>query len=320
MSCFLKEGRVSLALGCVCTLLFTGAHAWGQKVIATIPLDNTPAGVGVDYVAQKVYVAVQSEVEVIDEKDHKVVASFNLPTDWTITDVKPNPATGLIYVAAEGGGLWVLDPKTLFPLAMININAAALAVDPVTNMIYVSDFNNTLCVVDGKWSTLVKQITVDGIQNVAVNPATNRIYVARGLFPGHVEVIDGKTYRKIADPAAGGDLSFDVAVDPVHDLFFSSEQLGTVSIYDGKTNKRTGSVTIKGEPTGIVADPKVKTVYAADYENNDVDVLNEASKRVERKVSVGARTSPEYMDIDPFRGFLYVADSGSNTLKVIKTH
>lgn len=313
-----KKPGVVLAATCLAILRTCTQGASAQTVIATIPLAGSPGGIGVDPVAQKIYVAEGPQVQVIDEKTNTPVASFTINTNWAITDVKPNPATGLIYVAAQNGGMWVVDPKTYQPITMVNVNAVTLAVNPATNTIFASDFNNTLWAVDGKSNTIVTQISINGIENVAVNPATNTIYAAQDLFPGQITVINGKNYKEVATVKAGSGLSFDVTTDAEHNQFFSGDQMGTVSMYDGKTNKLIAAPNTGGQMVGVSADPAVGKVYAADYQNNVVDVLSETTHTVINSIPVG--TNPEYMDIDPFRGFLYVGNSSSSSLTVLKTH
>src|ERR1700676_21757 len=101
MSSVAAKGRYSLVLACACTLAAAVGSLNAQTIVTTIPLANSPAGIGEDPVAKRVYVAEYRNVEVVDEKTNTVVSSFNLPTTGSITDVKPNAATGLIYVAVE---------------------------------------------------------------------------------------------------------------------------------------------------------------------------------------------------------------------------
>lgn len=323
-SSFVK-GKTSLALACLCLSAFTAATASAQSVIANVQLANSPNGIGVNPFAGKVYVAVGNAVQVIDQTTNAVVNRFNLPTEWTITDVKPNPATGLIYVATELGGLFVVSPKTYLPTAFINANAATLAINPFTNKIYASDFQGSIYAIDGATNTIDAIIPVTALENIAVNPVTNRIYAAQDLFPGKVTVIDGKTNQVITSVAGGGYLSFDVAVDPYHNKFYSSDEFGTVSIFDGATNTLQGSVAVSGQPAGLSVDPWTQKVYAMNYSGNVVDVIDGAKKTLIQSIPVG--TSPEYSDFDPARGILYVGNSGAaagytspaETLSVIKT-
>lgn len=317
MSNSLLRGRLSLTLACACVLAAPLASLNAQTVVATIPLANSPAGIGEDPVAKRVYVAEYSQVQVINELTNAVVNTFNLPVTGSITDVKPNPATGLIYVAVEQNGLYVVSPKTFLPVAFVNVPATTLAVDYATNTIYASDFNTNLYVIDGNSNTIDKTITVDGIENVSVNPVTNRIYAAQNLFPAKVAVINGKNNKVIADVSGGGNLGFDVTVDSIHNRFADSEELGSVSVFNGATNTLTGTVQVGGSPAGVRIDPVTQKLYEADNSTNLVNVIDPTTNTIIGSVTVG--TNPLYMEINQLTGVLYVGDSGSNSLSVVKT-
>src|ERR1700709_2490273 len=69
----------------------------------------------------------------------------------------------------------------------------AVAVNPVTNKVYVANQNSgTVTVIDGATNTTTA-VAVEGTPHaVAVNPATNKVYVAN-LGSNTVTVIDGAT-------------------------------------------------------------------------------------------------------------------------------
>jgi DNA-binding beta-propeller fold protein YncE len=179
--------------------------------------------------------------------------------------------------------------------------------------------------VDGKSGNINAAIPVEALENVAVNPFTNRVYAAQDLFPGKVTVIDGKTNQVIADVTGGGDLSFDVGVDPSHNLFYSTDQFGTLSVFDGKTNTLTATVALPGQPTGIAVDPLAHKIYVSDIADSAVDIVDGKTNTLIGTVAVGS--SPTYSAINPANGLLYVGNTGqsqnytpsSETLSVIKT-
>lgn len=317
MSSEVPKGKFALVLACACLLAAASASLNAQTVVTTIPLANTPAGIGEDPVAGRVYVAEYSQVQVIDENTNTVIRTFNLPTTFSITDAKPNPATGLIYVAAQGGGLYVVSPVTFLPVAFVNINAVAVAVNYAKNNIYVSDFNSNLYVIDGKHNRVDRTIAVNGIENVAVNPYTDRIYAAQNVFPAKVAVINGKNNKIIAEVSGGGFLGFDVTVDQLHNKFADSEEFGSVSLFNGATNTLTGTVQVGGAPAGVRIDPVTQRLYVADTSSNAVNVIDTTTRTIVGSVLVGS--NPEYMDINQLTGMLYVGDTGSNSLTVVKT-
>ena len=87
-----------------------------------------------------------------------------------------------------------------------------LAVNPVTNKVYVANRNSaTLGIIDG--DTLgTSSVSVGGGPNdVAVNPVTNKIYVANQ--GGGVTVIDGTNNTTTTTPA--GVTPYAIALNPI---------------------------------------------------------------------------------------------------------
>src|SRR5207244_4138226 len=68
----------------------------------------------------------------------------------------------------------------------------AVAVNPVTNKIYVANFSGDVTVIDGASNNTSTVTAGTGPFAVAVNPVTNKIYVAN-VSSNDVTVIDGAT-------------------------------------------------------------------------------------------------------------------------------
>lgn len=207
----------------------------------------------------------------------------------------------------------------------MNVNAASVAVNSVTNKIYASDFEQNLYVVDGASNMIDTTITIQGIQNIAVNPFTNRIYAAVETNPGEVAVVDGKYNQVIAQPKAASGLSTGVAVDPFRDIIYSADPnllsqsgAGTVSVYNGKTNTLVASTTLEGTPALVVEDPVTFTVYASSYSNNTVDIIDGSNNKLIDSLVVGLQ--PQYMTDDPVNKLLYVGCQGPNDANGFPTY
>lgn len=315
------------------------ATANAQSVIATIPIENFAGGGAVDPEAKLAYIPTYAgdngtvaQITVVNETNQKIERYISLDTDWGTTSAALNYKTGVLWVATQYGGLWAVNPKSGKTVGFVNIQATSVAVNSETNMVYASDFDSNLYAVDGATDTIVADINVQGIENVAVNPVTNTIYAAVEFNPGEVAVIDGKTNQIIAQPTAASGLTFGVAVDPFRNIFYSSDtnQLsssgtGTVSVYNGKTNTLTTSVTLEGWPALVVEDPVTFTVYASNYPEGTVDIIDGATNTLTGSVAVGSQ--PQYMTDDPLHKLLYVGCQGPNdangdptfVLYVIKT-
>lgn len=324
--------KLSPVFVCLCTIPFAASFALGQTVIATIPVAGFAGQGAADPITQKVYIPTGAgsdgigQVTVIDEKTNTIAGIITVATDWQVVAVAWNPVKNLLYVGAENGGLFIVNPKTHATVGFINVNASSLAFNPATNKIYASDFNSNLYVIDAETGNIETTIAIQGIENIAVNPVTNRIYAAvQDFSPGAVAVVDGSTNQVIAQVPAGSGLTFGVAVDPIRNVFYSAEQFGTMTVYDGRTNTETTAVTIPGQPSGLSFDPITRLAYVSNYAANSVDIVNGATDEITGSVAVG--NQPEYSTDDPFHKLLYVGTSSTNAqgepvfaLSVIKTN
>ncbi len=220
---------------------------------------SSPIPIAVDTTRNKVYVVTcpnsscfSAEVAVIDGATLSVsfVGVGNIPTAIAVDE-----ATNKIYVANSCSGcggysatLTVVDGTTL-STTTINLQYnyyyvnAALAINPVTNKIYVTnscgpnngcfDSDGTVSVVDGA-TLAVTTVTVGRFPNaVAVNTATNKIYVTNSTaWPQSLTIIDGSTLSITtvlipSDPVA---LAVDQAANKIY-VNLGSE----LAVIDGRT-------------------------------------------------------------------------------------
>ena len=82
-----------------------------------------------------------------------------------------------------------------------------VAVNPNTNLIYVTNFNNgyngNVSVIDGASNTVVATMAVaSGLWGLALNPNTNLVYVP-SYYDNNVSVIDGDSDTVVATVAVG---------------------------------------------------------------------------------------------------------------------
>ena len=181
----------------------------------------------------------------------------------------------------------------------VGMNPGALAVNPVTNKIYVA---NCVFSSEGMWPSGTVTV-IDGATNattdvpagvcpsaVAVNPVTNKIYVAnsgRDLQSASITVIDGatNTTTTIADqhtPVLGVTA---VAVNPVTNKIYVAFFEG-VTVIDGAANAiittiPAKSITIEFQHGhDMVVDPGRNKVYVsnnAKYLSNSIEVIDGAT-------------------------------------------
>jgi hypothetical protein len=181
--------------------------------------------------------------------------------------------------------------QTASPTGLPAVNRAAVAVNPWTNKVYLtncapsatsSGANGTVTVIDAA-TNAAKTISV-GIcpSAVAVNPVTNKIYVANfGQQPsstcescvasGNITVIDGATNSTTTLTNPGVKFPYAVAVNPITNKIYVasfSDAVGSSStiltVIDGATNVWSG-LTIHEAPEllGLAVNFSANKIYVA---------------------------------------------------------
>ncbi len=89
----------------------------------------------------------------------------------------------------------------VLPPIPVGTSPAAVAVNPVTNKIYVANASsNTITVIDGATNATTTIAAGTSPNTVAINPVTNKIYVING-GSNNITVVDGATNAMTAWPS-----------------------------------------------------------------------------------------------------------------------
>jgi YVTN family beta-propeller protein len=149
--------------------------------------------------------------------------------------------------------------------------------------------------------------------SVAVNPVTNKIYVA---FHGAVTVIDGATNTPLPILSAVNAGSFPVsaAVNPVtNKIYVTNGNSSSITVIDGASNS-TATINVGSAPESVAVNPLTNKIYVANQGSANVTVVDGATNST---VTVSAGTYPAFVAVNPVTNKIYVANSGSNTVTVI---
>ncbi len=208
-----------------------------------------------------------------------------------LTGVALNTVTNRFYVAdAAGNGgpgtgeVLVFDATTNLQIDTVTAGAfpVGIAVNPVTNMIYVVCINSqNLLVIDGATDKVVATLSVGtNPVAVAVNPATNKVYVADGV---------------------GEDSSAGVSLGSPN-----------LMVVNGATNTVVSQVSLPGlDPVGLAINTKTNTVYIATEVG--LSVVNGANDTV--TANLGS-TSTDATDPNFYGAFDVAVDESINTVYV----
>jgi YVTN family beta-propeller protein len=187
----------------------------------------------------------------------------------------------------------------------------AVAVNPVTNKIYVANLTDDVTVIDGatNGTTIVRVGAVP--EAIAVNPVTNKIYVTNRL-DDNVTVIDGATNGTTT--VSAGTYPRAVAVNPVtNKIYVANIGSDNVTVINGADNSTT-TVSAGDEPCAVVVNPVTNKIYVANYSSNNVTVINGADNST-TTVSTGG--TPLAVAINTATNKIYVANCNSSNVTVI---
>lgn len=337
-----SEGKFLLRAMVPVTQKFaTVAKILGEKVeleraagvLATVRVGKAPRGVAVNPLTNKIYVAVDGSITVMDGTTN---ATKDIPDATTGTSASPfavavNPVTNRVYAAnLFQDTVTVIDGSTDEVIATVPTGRSptALAVNPTTNRIYVAnDDGNSITVIVGSANKDVATIPVGpNPDSVAVNPITNKIYVANENFvgggPGNVMVIDGRTNKAVAT-LNKGPMPFGIAVNPkTNKVYVVGSYLGAsgaITVIDGTTGSTSKiplpSLGLLTTASAVAVNQVSNKIYAASDNYDTVFVLDGSTGDVVATIDAGP--TPHAVAVDPVTDKIYVANYDSNTVTVI---
>jgi YVTN family beta-propeller protein len=212
------------------------------------------------------------------------------------------------HLSDDPGTLIVLDRATLqviHPGIVVGYRPRNVAVNPVTNTIYVSNYDQrsySLSIIDGVSLQVTATIPLGASpQDVAVNPLLNRVYVGGGLQP-IIHVLDGSTGERL-EPIQTGRGVNGMSVDPTTATLYYAlsnrsvapfvNALGSV-IDDGETREILPLIQIEpllSQTIDVAVDVKNDRIYAANLGGGgvkpSVTVLHRSSRQILATIGIG---------------------------------
>jgi len=204
----------------------------------------------------------------------------------------------------------------------------------VNNRVYVANYNSaSVSVIDAATLNKMPDISLNtrnyqcsgGPANIAVNPNTNRVYVA--LYGNRVAVIDATTNTPI-DCISTNSGTFGVAVNPtLNQLYVTNRDGFDLMVFDISTNPAVliQDVPLGGSPFFVQANPNWDEVYVmvaldADYSiPNNLRVFSATSGGLAFQSSafIGNTGDGGTIWVSQATGNLYIAANGDNQVQVV---
>jgi YVTN family beta-propeller protein len=198
----------------------------------------------------------------------------------------------------------------------VGTDPVALAVNPVTNVVYSANANsNGVSVIDGD-NDSVKATVAVGIDPVAVavNPATNTVYVANE-GSASLTVINGAN-NKVTGTVPVGATPVSVAANPItNTVYVASQGTGSVSVINGATNTIITMLATGTAPSAVEVDQVNNKIYVTDSGSANVTVIDGATNTVEAAAAAG--TNPTALAVNLATDSVYVVNNGSDNATVL---
>jgi uncharacterized repeat protein (TIGR02543 family) len=192
-----------------------------------------------------------------------------------------------------------------------------MAVNPVTNKVYVSDYQHgNIVEIDGATNATTTIGGLSGPGGVAVNPATNKIYVTN-LNDRSVAVVDAAT-RRVEETVYVNDVPETpsvVAVNPVtNKIYVGGEWRSHIKVIDGATNTVTATIPVGYQAGALAVNPVTNKIYVACGDTSTLYVIDGATNDT-TTITVGS--GPSGVAVNAVTNKIYVTNYDGNTVSVI---
>jgi hypothetical protein len=234
-----------------------------------------------------------------------------------------NPVTNKVYVLDEAGDSVIVHDGTNGTTRSIPVGdrPVYIAVNPLTNRIYVNNAgDSSLTVIDGAADTNLTPtpLALGSLGPIAINPATNMVYVVRLTGPSTDEV----TYFNGADHgwytiATQSFQPISIAVNPVtNTLYVAHYATGDVRIIsaamDGNDHPAAFSVGVWSKPFAIAVNPITDKAYVITEDaRGPIAIIDGATRSATfPAIATGHAVGPKNLAVNPVTNKVYAAFNG----------
>jgi YVTN family beta-propeller protein len=189
------------------------------------------------------------------------------------------------------------------------------SLDVHNGLLYIANFGaNTVTVVNGSAQTVVTTIGVgDNPRRVLPDPGNGLVYVSETLGNTVTEINDST--NTVVGSFSVGPSPIGLAVDPAHQRLFvdASNDYGnvsgpsTVTVYNTNSHAAVATITVGNDSRQLLFDPLNQLLYASNYGDGSVWVINTTTFSVVARDFVGA--SPLPMMVNPVSSNILVFDN-----------
>lgn len=243
-----------------------------------------------------------------------------------------NTTTKKAYVCTTGTNrsVQVVDTTTNAIVSTISLSAltipSTITVDETRNLIYVSNSDGTISIINGATDTLVGYTTaITGIRaaSIKANPATGTVYSVRN--PSINVVMDIIQYNAVTNTYSNQTVDLPpnlmnggpIDIDPTTNTIYAAASWDGLLVIDGATNTLTARIPLPGSSSadGVAISPATQKAYVVSESGGYLVVIDMATKTVLSTITLGFGAN--YIAINSASGIVGVS---TNTRRYYQTY
>lgn len=303
--------RGSLTLACSGAPLFLAAHASAADVTGRL---ITSAAIAVNPATHKVY-AVNEGADSVIVTDENTGTESKVEVGNAPIAIAILPVVDKVYVVNTGSNsISIIDGKQDKVIATIKggSHPYTIAANQKTNKVYVTyTYDHIVTVIDGTTDT-ASTLETGSADGIAVDEATNTLFLSTYEDP-YIRIVDAAT-GAVHKVKVGGHIwgwVFDTASSR---LYLAHTGTADVLSLDEKT-QATNTIPVGQIPCALALNPATHLLYAVNYGDRTLSVINTASAKVVAVLAVGDH--PQAVAVDAERNRIYVANVHGDSVTVI---
>jgi YVTN family beta-propeller protein len=263
------------------------------RVVAVVPMGTSPAGIVLNPVSQKAYVAISGEdaVEAIDFLGADVIGRGQLAIGDRPEELALTPDQRTVLSANAGSStVSVVDTASMVETRRIQVGNGpqSILVDRAGRRAYVfNTLSNTISVLDiGTGGVVATVATESGPVRGEFNRGGTRLYVLHKYSP-YLGVYDPGTLSVVRRVYVGSG-GMALKVDPRTDLIYLARQgTGEIAIYDPSSFLPIDSYRTREDVSHLTIDGERNSLYVVLPGSNKLRVIRLIGKGTEYEVEVG---------------------------------
>ncbi len=217
--------------------------------------------------------------------------------------------------------------ETVVATIPTGVGPKAIAIDSVTNMIYVANFGSrSVTIINGLTNATSTVNVGEGPDLIAVNPATNKIYVAEDSSYDILTIIDGASDTTITLTELYPEHPSAIVMNPITNMLYAVSG-STFSAINGSNNEITqGAALMTSDPSVIALNPVTNMYYVNSGGDSLLTVINGSTNSVTTlwlpsndagAVAVNSVTNKIYVSCNSFDATVNVIDGETNEKSAI---